>query len=86
LESIILKNESAATEIELILEVHNLVEEAERQLYQHAQGWHEGRDPYGLASQPYLLRGEPVPWWVCKMCKEEGRERDGGAWLSGGWS
>lgn len=76
---------AVATEEGITTEVHDSAKEAEQQLFQHAQGWHEGRDPYGLASQPYLWRGEPVPWWVCGMCKEEGeRMSGGGTWPSQG--
>ena len=76
---------AAAAEEKTTIEIHKSAKEAEWQLFQHGLGWHEGRDPYGLASQPYLWREELVPWWVCRMCKEEGeRTREGGAWLSQG--
>ena len=76
---------AAAAEEKTTIEIHKSAKEAEWQLFQHGLGWHEGRDPYGLASQPYLWREELVPWWVCRMCKEEDEgTREGGAWLSQG--
>lgn len=76
---------AAAAEEKTTIEIHKPAKEAEWQLFQHGLGWHEGRDPYGLASQPYLWREELVPWWVCRMYKEEDeRTREGGAWLSQG--
>ncbi|KAF1945086.1 hypothetical protein EJ02DRAFT_463669 [Clathrospora elynae] len=44
---------------------------AEHERRDHLEGRHEGRDPYGLASRPYIDAGEPVPWRHCKMCEEE---------------
>jgi hypothetical protein len=71
LETTVLENGLAVTEMGFILGISGSVEEAERQVYEHMQGLHEGRDPYRLASQSYLVRGESVPWYVCEMCKDE---------------
>ncbi|KAG9187635.1 hypothetical protein G6011_05506 [Alternaria panax] len=71
-KSLAIENDAVpATEMEIVSKVHDRAEEAEYQAFQHGRGAHEGRDPYGLASQPYLLQGQPVPWWVCRMCKED---------------
>lgn len=37
----------------------------------HWRGLHIGRDPYGLASKPYLDAGLPPPWQRCDSCEEE---------------
>lgn len=37
----------------------------------HWNGLHLGRDPYGLASKPYLDAGLPPPWPHCDLCEEK---------------
>jgi hypothetical protein len=39
-----------------------------REWLDHERGLHEGRDPYGLASRPYLDAGLTMPWRYCETC------------------
>jgi hypothetical protein len=50
--------------------------------HDHRNGLHKGRDPYGLASKPFLDRGERVPWGRCGECEKE-KEKKGGNMMKG---
>jgi hypothetical protein len=59
-------------------------EDAEdREERDHRNGLHEGRDPYGLASKPFLDRGERLPWGRCVECEKEKGEKRGGSMMEG---
>jgi hypothetical protein len=49
----------------------------DREERDHRNGLHEGRDPYGLASKPFLDRGERLPWEGVWSVRRR-RERRGG--------
>ncbi|EMD89890.1 hypothetical protein COCC4DRAFT_124868, partial [Bipolaris maydis ATCC 48331] len=45
-------------------------EDSEQQWSAHLTGAHNGRDPYEVASKPYLEAGLPPLWKRCRWCEE----------------
>lgn len=60
-----------STDTEMGMGMDMETEKMIRQRHEHECGAHIGRDPYGLASKPYLDAGLPPPWERCELCEEE---------------
>ncbi|KAF5850803.1 hypothetical protein GGP41_010525 [Bipolaris sorokiniana] len=63
-------NELVTTESENNGNTETEEEDSEQQWLDHLMGAHDGRDPYGLASKPYLDAGLLPPWKRCRWCEE----------------